>query len=176
MTATDPIASKGPTPDTPTARPALHHVAFASKDLDATHRFYSEGLGLRLVHTELTPFDRGWFRHAFYDCGDGSAIAFFDLHGVGEPDPIRTAISTDLGLPAWVNHIALRVDDESKPRIIDSLAKIGCAPEIEIDRGWCVSAYLTDPNGILVELCLDRPGIPCEPEEAERLLHVTPEA
>ncbi|MCB1006806.1 MAG: VOC family protein [Acidimicrobiales bacterium] len=159
-----------------TARPALHHVAFATRDLDETHRFYHEGLGLPLVHTELTRWDQGYFRHLFYDLGDGSAIAFFDLHDAGEPTPIRTAISTDLGLPAWVNHIALRVDETTKPQIVEQLAAVGYAPEIEIDHGWCVSAYLTDPNGILVELCLDRPGIPVDEAEAERLMHATPDA
>lgn len=156
-------------------RPALHHIAFATRDLDETHRFYSEGIGLSLVHTEVTRWDRGFFRHLFYDLGDGSALAFFDLHDAGEPDPIRTAISTDLGLPAWVNHVALRVDDDAKARIVDQLAAIGYAPEIEIDHGWCVSSYLTDPNGILVELCLDRPGLPVEPEEAARRMHAVPE-
>jgi catechol 2,3-dioxygenase-like lactoylglutathione lyase family enzyme len=156
------------------APPAIHHVAFACRDADATHHFYSDLLGLRLVHTEATPFDKGWFRHLFYDCGDGSAIAFFDLHGVGEPEPLRTAISTDLGLPAWVNHLALRVDESSKATILQRLEADGVLPDIEIDHGWCVSTYLTDPNGILVELCLDRPGLPDEPDEAERLRHIVP--
>lgn len=162
------------TSSTPAPLPAIHHVAYASRDLDATHHFYGELLGLALTHTELTPFDRGWFRHVFYDCGDGSAIAFFDLHGVGEPQPIRTAISTDLGLPAWVNHLALRVDPQSKAEILDRMAADGVTPDIEIDHGWCVSTYTTDPNGILVELCLDTPGLPADPAEAERLRHAVP--
>jgi len=168
--STGPAASGGGV----TAKPAIHHVAFACRDADATHHFYSDLLGLRLVHTEATPFDKGWFRHLFYDCGDGSAIAFFDLHGVGEPTPLRTAISTDLDLPAWVNHLALRVDAVSKAEILGRLEAAGVAPEIEIDHGWCLSTYLTDPNGILVELCLDQPGLPDEPDEAERLRHIVP--
>lgn len=27
----------------------------------------------------------GWFRHFFYDLGNDSALAFFELHDVGEP-------------------------------------------------------------------------------------------
>ena len=39
-----------------------------------------------------------------------------------------------------------------------------------------VGSGATDPNGILVELCLDRPGIPVDEAEAERLMHATPDA
>ncbi len=154
--------------------PSIHHVAYACRDLDATHHFYADIIGLTLVHTEVTPFDQGFFRHVFYDCGDGSALAFFDLHGVGEPQPVPTAISTDLGLPAWVNHFAYRVDEASKAAILDRLRADGREPDIELDHGWCVSTYITDPNGILFELCLDRPGLPVDPAEADRRRHETP--
>ena len=40
-----------------TSRPALSHVAFACRDLDATHRFYTEVIGLRLIHTDVSRFD-----------------------------------------------------------------------------------------------------------------------
>lgn len=152
----------------------LHHVAYAARDMEATHQFYGEVLGLKLSHTELTPYDQGWFRHAFYECGDGSCLAFFDLHGVGEPDPIRTAISTDLGLPMWVNHLALAVDAEQKATIVARAGNLGVEPLVELDHGWCVSTYFEDPNGILVELCLDNPGMPVDPAEAARLLRATP--
>lgn len=155
--------------------PALHHVAFACRDLDATHRFYGELLGLRLVHTELARFEPGWFRHVFYDLGDGSAIAFFDLHGCGEPTPLKTAIATDLGLPRWVNHVALRVDAERQAALRGRLADAGVAEEFEIDHGWCRSVYVTDPNGILLELCCDTPGMPVDPAEAERRRRAVPD-
>ena len=31
---------------------AFHHVAIATRDLAATHRFYTEAMGFRLVHVE----------------------------------------------------------------------------------------------------------------------------
>lgn len=65
----------------------LHHAAYACADLEATHHFYEDLLGFPLVHTEVEHLQDGYFRHVFYDLGDGSCIAFFDLHGVGEkPD------------------------------------------------------------------------------------------
>ena len=44
-------------------------------------------MGFQLVHTEVVEMEGGFFRHTFYDTGDGSCLAFFDIHGVGEqPD------------------------------------------------------------------------------------------
>ena len=149
--------------------PALHHIALACRDVEATHRFYGELLGLELVHTEVQKLRRATVRHFFYDLGDGSSIAFFDLHGVG-PEPIKTAISTDLGLPAWVNHIALRVDAARRSEVSARLAEAGIEPALELDHDWCSSSYYTDPNGVLIELCEDSPGMPREPAEAARLL------
>lgn len=156
--------------------PALHHVAFACRDPRETHRFYGELFGLELVHTEVQRHRGGLIRHFFYDLGDGSALAFFELRGAGEPEPMRTAISTDLGLPAWVNHLALRVDPERRRAIEERLAAAGVEPAMTLDHGWCTSSYYLDPNGILVELCQDDPGLPRRPAEAERVLFADPES
>ena len=155
--------------------PALHHVALATRDLEATHHFYSDVLGLRLLHTETsTRKDGAWLKHVFYDLGDGSCLAFFDLHGVGEPPEFDTAISTGLGLPPWVNHLALRADPERVADVRRRLEEAGIPVAMDLDHDWCRSVYVTDPNGVLVEFCVDTPGLPVDPEEAERLLHVTP--
>ena len=149
---------------------SVHHIALACRDVEETHRFYGDLLGLRLVHTEVQAGAGGAVRHFFYDLGDGSCIAFFDLHNVGEPEPLETAISTGLGLPVWVNHIALRRELDELPGIKDRLEKRGVAPTMEADHGWCTSLYYTDPNGILIEFCADTTGMPIEEEEAHRLL------
>ena len=69
--------------------PGLHHVAYVCRDLDATHHFYADLLGLPLVHTEISQRGEGWLKHVFYDLGGGSALAFFALHGMGEPDELK---------------------------------------------------------------------------------------
>lgn len=153
----------------------LHHVAFACRDLRATHRFYNEILEMPLVHTELTKAGDGWFRHVFYELEGNSAVAFFDLHGMGEPKEMKTAISTDLGLPLWVNHLALRVTRERQKALEARLKAYGVEITMKLDHGWCWSTYFTDPNGILLELCCDRPAMPREPERALELLDAVPE-
>jgi catechol 2,3-dioxygenase-like lactoylglutathione lyase family enzyme len=151
--------------------PSLHHIAFACQDVAETDHFYQEILGFPLAHAQLDEAkDGGWLRHTFYDLGDGSYIAFFDLHGVGEPAELRTEISTGLGLPAWVNHVAIRADAAKVDEVKARLDKAGLAVEMELDHGWCQSLYVTDPNGILVELTVDTPGIDPDPEQARRIV------
>ena len=59
----------------------FHHVAFASKDTQATHRFYTESMGFELVKTVTgkTPAG-GWAKHFFYDTGGNGLIAFWEIH------------------------------------------------------------------------------------------------
>jgi catechol 2,3-dioxygenase-like lactoylglutathione lyase family enzyme len=156
--------------------PSLHHIALACRDPHATHRFYEGLLGFPLVYAEMDEgSDGGWLKHLFFDLGDGSCLAFFDLHGMGEPqgegpEGYDTAISTGLGLPFWVNHVAIRADATRVADVRARLRQAGVKVEMELDHGWCHSLYVTDPNGILVELTVDTPGFQPDPEEARRIL------
>lgn len=131
-----------------------HHLAFATNDLEATHAFYTEVMGFRLVKAvaNQTP-DGGWAKHVFYDTGGDEYLAFWDIHDDAVP-AFDAAISEGLGLPAWVNHVAFSassLDDleARKQRLLDHGQVVA-----EIDHGWCRSIYITDPNRILVEFCV----------------------
>jgi catechol 2,3-dioxygenase-like lactoylglutathione lyase family enzyme len=132
---------------------AFHHVAIATRDLDATHRFYTEAMGFELVHVDVIPYmEEGWARHLFYDTGNGEMLAVWDLHDADLPD-FDPAISTGLGLPHFVNHIAFGVSglddlDVRKDRWLCNGHDV-----VRIDHRWCVSIYANDPNGIMVEFC-----------------------
>ncbi|HLI73587.1 MAG TPA: VOC family protein [Acidimicrobiales bacterium] len=152
---------------------AFHHVAVATNDLDATHRFYTEVMGFTLVKTVASPTGApggAWAKHLFYDTGAGGLIAFWDLHDerLGDFDP---AISTGLGLPEWVNHIAFDAPSlEDLERRCRRWQEHGITV-IELDHGWCRSIYATDPNGILVEFCCTTADFTAEDRtEAEALL------
>ena len=134
---------------------AFHHVAIATRDLEASHRFYTEAMGFELVQVDVIPFlESGWARHLFYDTGNGELIALWDLHdedgALGDFDP---AISTGLGLPNFVNHIAFGATDldeldARKDRLVANGHDVA-----RIDHGWCTSIYANDPSGIMVEFC-----------------------
>ena len=131
-----------------------HHVAIATRDLEASHRFYTEAMGFELVRVEVGPTDEpeGWAKHLFYDTGGNGMFAVWDLHDprVTEYDP---AISTGLGLPVWVNHVAfdapdLEALDAARARWLDHGLDV-----MEIDHEWCRSIYVLDPTGTMVEWC-----------------------
>lgn len=150
----------------------IHHTAFASRDIDATHAFYTDVMGFELVKVEVASTPKGgWAKHLFYDTGNGSMVAFWDLHDDTLPADFSPAISTGLGLPEWVNHLSFDAHDPDgleaiKQRWLDR--GIGVA---EIDHGWCSSIYTMDPNGILVEFCATtKPMTDADREEAKRLL------
>ncbi len=153
---------------------AFHHVAIATKDLAATHRFYTEAMGFELVKVEAAPTpEQGWARHLFYDTGDGEMFAVWDLH-VPSLEGYGTEISTGLGLPPWVNHIAFNSPDldDLKVRLERWIDQgLEC---VRIDHGWCTSIYTNDPNGVTVEFCSStRELTAADRAEALELLHAT---
>ena len=160
----------------------FHHVAYACRDVEATRHFYEDLLGFPLVHTETEAFDpppgidapKGFMRHLFFDAGGGEAIAFFDVHQVGEKPNWRSDVSTGNGLPVWVNHCAFWATEEHQRDTKARMATGGVKPLMEIDHGWCHSVYFVDPNGIMVELCRDTPGLPTDREGARAGLTWTP--
>ena len=150
----------------------FHHVAFASRDLEATHRFYTEACGFELMKAVVAPTDApgGWAKHVFYGTGGNGLIAFWELHDERMQGK-DTAISTGLGFEAWVNHIAFAADsvEDLEARRDRWLAHGHDA--MQIDHGFCQSAYTMDPNGVLVEFCVDtKPYTDADREHALAML------
>ena len=130
---------------------SFHHVAITTKDLSATHRFYTEAVGFVLAKVDVldNPFG-GWMRHALYDTGDGSLLAVLEFNddSMGE---YRTDLSTGLGLPSFANHIAFGAHDldELEQRRLRLLEHgHGC---VVMDHDYTISLYVDDPNGIVIE-------------------------
>ncbi|MEK9637136.1 MAG: VOC family protein, partial [Acidimicrobiaceae bacterium] len=87
----------------------ISHIALAVKDLEATHRFYTDVMGFDLVKVEIADMRGGKARHAFYSTGssEDQMIAFWDLRDVpGFGEGYKTDISRDLGLDPFTNHLA----------------------------------------------------------------------
>ena len=148
----------------------VHHVAFTTRDVEATYEFYTHKLGMRLLHAESHRQGEGYFRHFFFGMGGGEAIAFFQLEGVGEDPDFKTEISTGLGLPTWANHIAFRLDSlEELEAMTKQMHERGISDIMQIDHGWCTSIYTLDPNGIMVEFCVTTDAQEFEQTEEEAL-------
>ena len=97
--------------------------------------------------------------HAFFQMGDGSYVAFFDLGDNVKADPSPNT-------PAWVNHLALELETEdelraAKKRLQDAGIEVLGVTDHEIIH----SIYFFDPNGIRLELTVKA----IEEEEMRRL-------
>ena len=135
----------------PAAIEQLHHFAYRCRDAEETRHFYEDLLGLPLYHiiqSDYVPSTGEYcpYTHFFFRLRDGSFIAFFDLGDDVQPAPSPNT-------PAWVNHIAFRVD--SVPALEDTKARLQ-AHGIEVlgvtDHHIFKSIYFFDPNGIRLEL------------------------
>lgn len=128
----------------------LNHVAYRCRDAKETTEFYADVLGLKLAHTivqdrvpstqELAPH-----AHIFFELGDGSWVAFFDLSN-------EAHVSQETN-PDWAQHLALEVD--SLDVLADYKARLeGHGIEVlgPVDHGFIQSIYFYDPNGHRLEL------------------------
>lgn len=134
----------------------VHHIALATKDMAATHDFYTNAMGFRIAKTVVAPTDNpgGWAKHVFYEIPGGGQIAFWDLHDEKIGDQWKAGMSTGLGLPWWVNHLAFDAKREELRALGDRWLKWG-TDVMKVDHGFVQSIYTRDPNGNSVEWCAD---------------------
>jgi catechol 2,3-dioxygenase-like lactoylglutathione lyase family enzyme len=134
----------------------VNHIAIAVKDIQATHRFYTEAMGFSLVKVEIVPKGESFMRHAFYSTGSArdQMIAFWDVSKVRDPATLKTDICRDLGLEPLTNHLAFSADDV--PDLLRRKERWLAAGHdvLEIDHGWIHSIYTEDPDGIAVEFAV----------------------
>ncbi len=131
----------------------LHHNAYRCRDSEETRRFYEEFLGLRLAGTleiEETKSGRPTETlHTFYELGDGSYLAFFEV-----PDaPFEFKAQHDYDL-----HIALEVDARTLQEMLARGKAAGVETRGVSDHGFIHSIYFRDPNGYVIELTAKMPG------------------
>lgn len=138
----------------------LHHNAYVTRDMEKTRQFYEDVLGFPLVATwcesdELFGAERTYC-HCFFGLGDGGALAFFQFADPGDQELFGPK------MPASpFHHIALKVDEATQKQIKSRIEAAGIKePQTYVlEHGYCVSLYVTDPNGLTVELTCDAPEV-----------------
>lgn len=132
----------------------IHHVAYRCRDAKETVDWYKQVLDMDLVLAiaeDEVPSTKepDPYMHIFLDAGMGNVLAFFEL-------PTQPDMSRDMNTPAWVQHIALKV--ESLDALLDAKAHIE-AQGIDVlgptNHGIFKSIYFFDPNGHRLELAAD---------------------
>ena len=147
----------GPILASHTVSMGFHHIALATRDTEATHRFYTDVMGFDLVKVVASPTPNdgdGWSKHFFYDTGGNGMIAFWEIHDAEIGDDFPTDINASAGLPWWVNHVAFDAPtrealDERRERWTSHGHTV-----IEVDHEFCTAIYIRDPSANLVEFCL----------------------
>jgi len=145
----------------------IHHVAYRCHDAKETVTFYETMLGMEFTtafaedHVPSTG-DYDPYMHVFLDAGKGNVLAFFEL-------PEQPDMDRDRNTPVWVQHIALRVNDEA--------ALLSAKTHLEANglevlgpthHGIFKSIYFFDPNGHRIELAADI-GTPDQYKELKRV-------
>ncbi|MDX3895265.1 MAG: VOC family protein [Pusillimonas sp.] len=131
----------------------LHHVAWRCVDAEETRHFYEDILGLPLAHVvkaDVVPStrERMPYVHIFFQFGDGSYIAFFDVND-GKGNTLHPE------MPSWIPHFAMEVDTRAdlltlKKRLEDNeVDVIGV-----VDHHFIHSIYFFDPNGVRLEFTI----------------------
>lgn len=137
----------------------LYHFAYPCRDAEETRHFYEDILELPLVNCMLSESvpstgENQPYVHFFFEMGDGSYIAFFDLGGNELPAPSPNT-------PDWVQHFAIETDSvESVKAMQQRLAEHGVKTTPLVDHGFVRSIYFFDPNGLRLEVAArtEKPG------------------
>lgn len=127
------------------------HITVEGSNPDDTIAFYRDLLGMPLVMSQPN-LDRSHLTHLFFDTGDGRMLTFFvseERDSTDVPDPV----------PGQVHHLAFRIDDDRNAAIAERLRGAGY-PVNAFDRGIFHSLYTEDPNGLGIELVIDKFGVP----------------
>lgn len=145
----------------------IHHLALNTEDMRATVDFYTRVVGMPLVHAMKVPPGLGSgpanrgnppyeeIRHYFFDMGNDSLLAFFEMPRGAEPRAKRDGIG-------GMQHVAFAVTPEHFGALQERLraALVAFDGPLDILPGL-VSIYFLDPNGIRLEAC-------CEPAAHEK--------
>jgi catechol 2,3-dioxygenase-like lactoylglutathione lyase family enzyme len=146
--------------DKPVTPRGINHLVLNVRDLDESHRFWTEIVGFKQVG-ELKPTAQrpNPPKMRFYSGDRGGQTHHHDIALVENPAlPAPPADWKMFGMPVAVNHIAITLADrESWLRQLAYLQARGVTFDRRVEHGMTHSLYIHDPNGYGIELLYDLP-------------------
>jgi glyoxylase I family protein len=136
----------------------LHHAAYVCRDLEQTRKFYEDILGWPMVAAwrecdKVFGEDELYYCHLFFQIADGGALAFFHF-----ANPKQHEKFAHYGPHSPFVHLALKVADAPGQQEMQRRLEAAGHETMVIDHGYCVSLYVTDPNGLNLEFTVDHPA------------------
>ncbi len=129
----------------------LGYSGITVRDPAKTARFLEQGLLMEKVREYALPSSPRFLTHV-YSMGDFGPQ--MELHVTGRDDLPRASAGA-----GSVHHVALRMPDMAAAQWwLMHLLEQGYSNSGLVDRFWFRSIYITDPNGIVIELATDTPG------------------
>lgn len=151
-TTTWPEPAPAITPDMALSQ-GMHHITAIGSDIERTHAFFGEVLGMRRVKM-TSNFDDPGSAHWYWGAGDGrpgTLITYFERDRRREAPARMGAGQT--------HHFALAVPDEAAQlEWRERLVRAGLRVSPVMDRVYFKSIYTNDPDGHIVELATAGPG------------------
>lgn len=149
----------------------MHHITAISSNIERTHEFFSDLLGMRRVKM-TSNFDDPESAHWYWGVGDGrpgTLITYFGRNPAKERPARMGAGQT--------HHFALAVpDEETQLAYREKLLAAGLRVSPVMDRVYFKSIYTNDPDGHIVELATLGPGFDADesPEALGQRLQLPP--
>lgn len=154
------------TPDMALTR-GMHHITAIGSDIERTHAYFGELLGMRLVK-RTSNFDDPDSHHWYWGVDDGrpgTLVTYF------ERDPRREA-RAQMGA-GQTHHFALSVaDEDAQLAFRERLLAAGYRVSPVMDRTYFKSIYTNDPDGHIVEIATAGPGFTVDEPESELGTHL----
>jgi|SRR5262245_57219410 len=138
----------------------VNHVVLNVRDIEESHRFWTEIVGLKQVGALRPRADMGSTpTMRFYSGDHDGKLTHHDLALVENPNvPPPPAEWGLFGAPQALNHIAIAMPGrESFQKKLAELQERGVKFHLRINHGVTHSVYISDPNGYGVELLYELP-------------------